>query len=388
MSFKVLMIRYVFIIQCSERVQAMEMKRNRYRSSGAAAAKDFALDQRQTRVYLCEFCLKTFESGFELRKHKTVHMSKSVEAPPTGTMGNTLFLPSQVLERLEHLQSFRLLRTMLQNGFKSKLLSLLDSNRNLHDRIDTDTAINDKESVRATKPVRKKRTQQFGFTCGECGKKFAARVSLETHMNIHLGIRPYKCSTCGLRLSQKSGLTVHMRIHTGEKPFKCKICHRAFTQQVPRAHVAAHMGEKLYKCDLCPSIFGSASVLKTHKIAKHTQLRPYKCDICKKDFADVYYMRKHRAVHRTVRPYQCPKCDKSYITKSNLTRHLITHTEERPFVCSVCKRSYNSASSLFYHMTTHSDEKSFVCGVCGQELSTKQNLESHVNRHLNSKSLK
>lgn len=62
--------------------------------------------------------------------------------------------------------------------------------------------------------------------------------------------KPVKCSICGLQLSAKQSLDQHMRVHTGEKPWKCKFpgCSHAFKQQ-------SALSEQLHLFSHCAQIF-------------------------------------------------------------------------------------------------------------------------------------
>lgn len=49
------------------------------------------------------------------------------------------------------------------------------------------------------------------FCCDVCDKKFTRNSSLQTHMNIHLNIKPYECSICKFRFNANPNLIRHKK---------------------------------------------------------------------------------------------------------------------------------------------------------------------------------
>jgi len=66
--------------------------------------------------------------------------------------------------------------------------------------------------------------------CTECGKKFTTKQTLERHMMIHTGERPFKCGQCGRGFTNVFSMKQHSITHIEDKPFACH-CGAKFTQK-------------------------------------------------------------------------------------------------------------------------------------------------------------
>ena len=56
------------------------------------------------------------------------------------------------------------------------------------------------------------------FQCEDCARRFRDYKTLEQHMNVHAGIKPYICETCGKSFARKLNLDQHIVIHSDVKP--------------------------------------------------------------------------------------------------------------------------------------------------------------------------
>ena len=66
-------------------------------------------------------------------------------------------------------------------------------------------------SLRRHKDNIHKSSQDKQYKCNQCGKGFSQKVVYEGHMNMHLGLKPYKCEFCGAAYQNQSNLLAHKR---------------------------------------------------------------------------------------------------------------------------------------------------------------------------------
>ena len=88
---------------------------------------------------------------------------------------------------------------------------------------------------------RKARNMASQHVCAECGRQFAHRQLLVTHLVTHSGERPFPCRFpgCEKRFGQSSTRNYHERVHSDARPFICSQCGLGFKlAPVLRIHVA------------------------------------------------------------------------------------------------------------------------------------------------------
>lgn len=163
----------------------------------------------------------------------------------------------------------------------------------------------------------------------------------------------YKCTHCPKSFVSKSSLDAHIRVHTGERPFQCKQCDKHFkTQGALELHERRHAGIKPYVCTYCGKSFVESSNLKVH-VRSHTKEKPHICVTCGRGFSRVFLLQIHTRTHTGERPYQCNLCDKAFSQRGDLKAHKKIHTDDRPYVCEQCGKRFIKNSSLNQHKKCH-----------------------------------
>ncbi|XP_015040589.1 zinc finger protein 567 isoform X19 [Drosophila miranda] len=186
--------------------------------------------------------------------------------------------------------------------------------------------------------------------CSHCGKSFAHKHCLNTHLLLHSTDRPYQCQECKKSFTLKHHLLTHSRVHSRERPFVCQECGRAFPL---KRHLVTH------------SKF-------------HAGERPYVCEECGESFAQENHLIMHSRFHGSLNPFVCAECGASFPRKFQLVNHGRIHGKI-PHSCTVCGKEFLQKRTLVSHMRrVHTGEQAHPCVSCGEGFLTKAELHQHV----------
>jgi KRAB domain-containing zinc finger protein len=225
-----------------------------------------------------------------------------------------------------------------------------------------------------------------------CTTNCSSKRTLKEHLNIHLGIKPYKCKEkgCDASFASAGNLSKHLIMHSGEKNYKCteKDCDKSFNRKEHlEVHMRTHTNEKPYSCIYpgCNDTFSHKSTLTAH-MRFHNNEKPYKCtyENCNAEFTQSIHLRVHMRSHTGEKPYKCSYngCILAFTTKNQLDMHMRTHTKEKPYQCSYdgCNHRFARIHHLHTHMYTHTDERPYRCTEegCDASFVINQNLKNHI----------
>lgn len=127
--------------------------------------------------------------------------------------------------------------------------------------------------------------------CSLCGKILGSQASLDRHLLVHSGERPFKCQDCGLAFTTNGNMNRHLRSHRHPKrklecnnnvdeprkkpkaePYACPKCERDFISlHVLESHLEEAHPEWAARCLSCGLVFKSYRVLNLHRFMVHYQ---------------------------------------------------------------------------------------------------------------------
>ncbi|KAJ4441298.1 hypothetical protein ANN_11152 [Periplaneta americana] len=137
----------------------------------------------------------------------------------------------------------------------------------------------------------------------------------------------HACNICGKRFHRKDVQTNHMFLHSGQRPFSCAHCGKAFAfKSNLSTHLATHPSDAGHQqvefvCPECGKKFRHRSSLTLHRKAHSGQFN-HTCAACGKKFMKKSHYEGHLRSHDSERPFQCPTCGKGYKERKHCREHI------------------------------------------------------------------
>nr|XP_053635852.1 uncharacterized protein LOC128691082 isoform X2 [Cherax quadricarinatus] len=199
------------------------------------------------------------------------------------------------------------------------------------------------------------------YQCSVCKKEFITRIDYRNHIKVCHGTSKFKCTICHTFFPNRNALQYHTQMHTCEKPYECAECGKKFAAKVSLSdHITIkHSNEKSFKCDICSKCYATNSLLRAHVYAhRNTGVR---CE-CGINIKSARHILRHqngiRACKKKIafKEYLCTICGRQFdrkITVKNHARKCDFKTVHISFFCDFCHQEYKTFEALVRHLIEH-----------------------------------
>jgi KRAB domain-containing zinc finger protein len=238
--------------------------------------------------------------------------------------------------------------------------------------------------------------------CNECGKCFALKGILASHIVTHWDWQHFKCNIPGCSFSAKRSnhLQRHKNgVHSLDR-FTCSLCGEMFKSRVYfKQHEEKHKTDTpgVFKCHHmnCQEIFSAPIDLRTHM----EQHKLQKCDVpgCLFTCKVIRGLNAHRRKVHSIWSHNCQLCGKGFEHFCHLMMHLKCHETGEPGVIKCaknnCKQTFTSIANLKIHLDNHEslflqqnvsklNTKKLECQLCGKIIKSNiYKLQKHILKH-------
>ena len=234
-----------------------------------------------------------------------------------------------------------------------------------------------------------------GFSCPNCGRKFASEDYLKTHID--------HCMNPKLKLETEIKTWVEAEVKNLNKKKKtrnssvggpCGICQgcQSFCGVCVHCRLMPKFGGNHPNRNACQK-----RKYRCEKFRKDKKVKVigYDCTVCGKKYENLFEGQtsencekiKHRALNHIRRckynllesNFSCTLCDNKFKAKTLLNTH-IRRYHRKPYSCEQCEYTTGTNYDLQKHRGYKHNGKSFTCEICGQSLAYETGLKSHMKR--------
>ncbi|XP_056155669.1 ras-responsive element-binding protein 1 [Lampris incognitus] len=188
------------------------------------------------------------------------------------------------------------------------------------------------------------------YICPLCDKNCLTQHQLTMHIRQHnadTGATDHSCSICGKSLSSASSLDRHMLVHSGERPYKCTICGQTFTTN---GNMHRHM--KIHEKDPASGGLPVSPPSPTKRRRPPTKRRLQEEENGEeppnKKIVDDSLLEEAPTVRGGEEEFLCPICFKTCSSRHELDSHMDAHPDTT-LRCDLCCVSFRTHRGLLRH---------------------------------------
>ncbi|XP_072535454.1 ras-responsive element-binding protein 1 isoform X2 [Salminus brasiliensis] len=191
------------------------------------------------------------------------------------------------------------------------------------------------------------------LVCPLCDKNCQSQHQLTMHIRQHnsdTGATDHSCSICGKCLSSASSLDRHMLVHSGERPYKCSVCGQTFTTN---GNMHRHM--KIHDKDpAIPIPTSPPSPIKRRRSSAA----------------------KRKLSHDDEGERADEPASKKSVEDGGVDEPALNKGQEELLPCPICFKTFSSKYDLEVHMESHPDT-TLRCELCCISFRTHRGLLRH-----------
>ena len=295
------------------------------------------------------------------------------------------------------------------------------SNRSSEESIDTSstsaTAATRPKQRRSTKEANPEAITPHDYKCPLCSEILPCQRDFTAHIRAHNEVKPqndpndptgqakvYYCCLCGKMLSSFSSLDRHMLVHSGERPFSCHLCGQTFTTNGNmHRHSRTHGNRDSHESDISssgsvnggikrgggrkrkasvdnpqPMIngIGSTPHVPCSNTAASSPSPMAMSELLKPD--QHHYLNK---LTGNVPPHvKCPMCSEMFYSEISMETHISIAHAGQCIDCDECKQKFPNYGYLRLHKNIyhHRSDASFPSLSSLQSLSKMNSLVSPI----------
>ncbi|XP_067418736.1 ras-responsive element-binding protein 1 isoform X4 [Emydura macquarii macquarii] len=221
--------------------------------------------------------------------------------------------------------------------------------------------------------------EKSSYTCPLCEKICTTQHQLTMHIRQHntdTGGTDHSCSICGKSLSSASSLDRHMLVHSGERPYKCSVCGQSFTTNGNMHRVTFSLSVE------CDANRGTIFSLKLDRVGAFRHMKIHEKDPNSTASTTPPSPLKRRRLSCKRKLSHEPETDREERTPAKKvveeaqSSEVEKKAEEEVYHCPVCFKEFVCKYGLETHMETHPDT-SLRCDTCCITFRTHRGLLRH-----------
>jgi len=331
-------------------------------------------NNQESPSYICSVCDVIFSQKKDLKKHMDIHFNEDVF--PCDKCGKVFkSMTSLKLHKLNHGKIPLLKLNKLSHG-NLPLPKVKETGKSVTKEVskENETGKSVTKEVSKVNETGKSETTEAPkeFHCPICPRTYTRKATLNQHMNLHTGLKPYKCLTCGKGFRNRIIRNIHSKDCFSVKDVKIND-NIEKEMETEAEHIFIEGNPVVENINIkkeVPENMDDFNFDNTNEIDQNN----FECKVCQKVLTSKNSLDKHIVLNGCDKRYKCPFCSTKFIHKGNIKRHVkIKHPGENiedtnKSQLSINPKENETNESLLIHK----------CNYCPTAFLKENNLKIHI----------